>query len=194
MNETLASLGHFTVERYLALGECGILAPDDRVELLDGLVVAMAPPSDLHDATVQMAQYALLARLGLGVAIRVQSSFLAGGDSVPQPDLAVVPGRAGDYFDRGPIRAHLLVEVALSSLAQDRLTKAAIYARADVPCYWILNLRDHRVEVHRGPDRWKSAYASVTSATGNDALVIDDFPGFVFEAREFLPPSGRQAG
>ena len=190
MNDTAASLGHYTVDRYYALAECGVLAPDDRVELLDGIIVAMAPRSDGHDDTVHVVLYALLGKLGLGVATRVQSPFMAGGASVPQPDVAVIPGKAGDYFRSAPTKAHLIVEVSQSSLAQDRLTKSAIYARAGVPCYWIVNLRDFCVEVYRDPDRFKSEYRSVTRATGSDILTIDEFPGVTFEAAEFLPPSG----
>ena len=145
--------GHFTAERYLALGECGILAPDDRVELLDGLIVAMPPPSPRHDTAVERVQYALLRGLGLDVSTR----------------------------------AHLIVEVALSSLPQDRLTKPAIYARAGVPCYWIVNLRDGCVEVYRDVDRWRAEYRGVTRAAGEDTLAIDDFPGVPFQAADFLP-------
>jgi Uma2 family endonuclease len=187
MSDPAASLGHYTVERYYALADCGILSPDDRVELLDGLIVAMPPRSDGHDDTIHRVQYALLRKLGLGIATRVQSPFMAGGASVPQPDVAVVPGKAGDYFDNAPTKAHLIVEVSQSSLPQDRLTKSAIYARAGVPCYWIINLRDRCVEVYRDPDRFKSEYRSVTRATGTDILTIDDFPGMTFEAAEFLP-------
>ncbi|MFN2425937.1 MAG: Uma2 family endonuclease, partial [Candidatus Binatia bacterium] len=135
MNDTAASLGHYTVDRYFALAECGILAPDDCVELLDGLVVAMPPPTPSHENAVQRITYLLLRRLGFEVIVRTQASFVVGGDSVPQPDIAVCPGDKETYEHRRPTQAHLLVEVSLSSLAQDRLTKSAIYARAGVPCY-----------------------------------------------------------
>ncbi|MFN2425508.1 MAG: Uma2 family endonuclease [Candidatus Binatia bacterium] len=187
MNDIAPSLGHYTVERYYALCECGILTPDDRVELLDALIVAMPPRSDGHDDTIHVVLYALQKKLSLEVAVRLQSPFMAGGASVPQPDVAIVPGKAGDYFDNAPAKAHLIVEVSQSSLAQDRLTKSAIYARAGVPCYWIVNLRDLCVEVYREPDLFQSEYRSVTRATGSDILTIDDFPGAEFEAAEFLP-------
>jgi len=181
--------GRFTTERYFELGECGILSPDDRVELLDGLIVAMPPPTPLHDSSVHRVLHALQCALGIDVAVRVHATFLVGTDSAPQPDLALVPGSHDDYAKRHPTRAHLVVEVALSSLPQDRLTKSAIYARAGVPCYWIVNLRDGCVEVYRDVDRWKAEYRSVTRAAGDDALVIDDFPDVTFRAGDFLPTS-----
>jgi Uma2 family endonuclease len=171
------------------MSECGIIPEDERVELLDGLIVAMPPPSPPHDSAVQRVMYVLLRKLGLGVSLRVQSSFVAGDASVPQPDLALVPGGLDDYLDRHPSRAWLLVEVAHTSVSQDRLTKAGIYARAGIPCYWVVNLRDRCIEVFREPDRFAARYAQATRASGTEPLVIDAFPGVTFEARELLPPS-----
>ena len=70
-----------------------------------------------------------------------------------EPDAAVVPGRVEDYDNAHPRTALLIVEVADSSLKQDRLTKAMIYAAAGIPEYWIVNVVDQQVEVHRDPDR-----------------------------------------
>jgi Uma2 family endonuclease len=187
VSDTAASLGHYTVDRYFALAECGILAPDDHVELLDGLIVAMPPPTPSHDNSVHRVMVVLLRRLGLDVVVRVRATFVVGADSAPQPDIAVCPGDSETYEQHHPTQAHLLVEVAVSSLAQDRLTKSAIYARAGVPCFWIVNLRNRCVEVYRDPDRWKSEYRSVTRAAGSDILTIDGFPGVTFEAAELLP-------
>lgn len=189
MSERASSLGHRTVEQYYALAACGVLAPDDRVELLDGLVVAMPPTSPLHDNAVHRVLYLLLQRLGFGVVVRAQSTLVAGLDSALQPDIAVCPGSSASYEQRHPSQAHLVVEVALSSLPQDRLTKSAIYARAGVPCYWIVNLRDRCVEVYREPDRFRSEYRSVDRCQGTDRLAIDDFPEVAFEAAELLPPA-----
>ena len=182
--------GHFTVRRYLEMAECGIISDDDRVELLDGLIIAMAPPSPLHDSAVSCVQYALHRKLGLDVVVRVQSTFVVGRDSAPQPDIAVVPGSIDDYWDSHPTKAHLLVEVAVSSVLQDRLTKAAIYARAGVPCFWIVNLRDRCVEPMSEPDRFAARYRQIARATGSNPLAIDAYPHVSFEARELLPPAG----
>jgi Uma2 family endonuclease len=187
MSDSAPSLGHYTVFRYLELGDCGLIALDDRVELLDGIVVAMPPTSPLHDNAVRRVLYVLLQRLGFETIVRGQSTFVCGEDSAPQPDIAVCPGNDRTHDLRHPTQAHLLVEVASTSLAQDRLTKSAIYARAGVPCYWIVNLRESCIEVYREPDRWKSEYREVTRASGSDRLVIDAFPDVTFEAAEFFP-------
>lgn len=179
-----------SAERYFQMQDCGIISSDDDVELLDGLIVAMPPSTPHHDTTISLVQYALLRKLGLDVVTRVQSSFLAGGASVPQPDIAVVPGHIDAYMNRHPSYAHLIVEVAQTSVLQDRVTKASIYARASIPCYWIVNVRDRCVEVFRDPDRFKACYNQTWRARGADPIRIDAFPEVVFEAQELLPESG----
>jgi Uma2 family endonuclease len=83
--------------------------------------------------------------------IRVQAPLALDAESEPEPDVAVVPGGPRDYLAAHPSRPALLVEVAESSLALDRGPKASLYARAGVADYWLVNLVDERLEVHRGP-------------------------------------------
>jgi Uma2 family endonuclease len=177
----------YDMNSYFALAECGILAPDDRVELLEGQIVSMAPPSPLHNAIVHHVQEVLMRRLPAGTLVRTQMTFLAGPKSVPEPDVAVVPGRNADYLRRHPSKVHLLVEVADSSLAQDRLTKAAIYARAGVPTFWIVNLRDNSIECFAEPDQIGRRYTQTLRATGNDRLPLEAFPDVVIGAAEMFP-------
>ncbi len=178
----------FTRERYLALVDEGLLDPDDRVELLEGVVVAMAPANPPHDAVVSMVVRALSSAVGDRAAIRPQCSLVAGARSVPQPDVAVVPGRESDYLTAHPTAALLVVEVGSSSLPQDRLTKARIYAAASVPEYWIVNLRDACVEVLRAPDARRRAYRERRLAYRDDHLEIAALPGATVAVADIVPP------
>ena len=97
-------------------------------------------------------------------------------ESEPEPDVAVVPGRPGDYRDSHPTRPALLVEVAESSLELDRAGKGSLYARAGVAEYWIVNLVEGVVEVYRDPEPDASAvfgfrYRSVTRLVPSASLV-----------------------
>src|SRR5881409_1016735 len=105
-----APLPGFTVERYFALVDEGLLAEDDRVELLEGVVVAMAPRTARHDAAVTLAQEALRSALGTRAVIRVQCTLILGQYVAPEPDVAVVPRKLRDYDTRHPISALLVVE------------------------------------------------------------------------------------
>ena len=149
----------YTVRRYLALVSEGVLRSDDPVELLEGLIVAEPPANPPHASATCRIETALRAAIGERAIVRVQQPFEAGRYSLPEPDVAVVPGRLEDYDTAHPRAALLVVEVADSSLQQDRLTKLPIYAAAGVPEYWIVNLAERCVEVFRKPWPKRRRYA-----------------------------------
>jgi Uma2 family endonuclease len=176
-----------SAERYLALVDQGVLGPDDHVELLEGVVVSMPPQNPPHAVIVNVAAAALMAAVGERAAVRCQSSLVAGAWSVPEPDVAVVPGRPRDYLSAHPRTALLLVEVADTSLPTDRLTKAAIYAAAGIPEYWIVNVRDGAVEVHRDPDRSAARYRATRTAARGDRLALVAFSDVSVAVDDLLP-------
>lgn len=177
----------YTVDEYFGLVAGGLLHPDDRVELLEGVIVAMAPQNPPHAGTITIASDAIRSSLGDRAVIRVQLPLILGPHSAPEPDIAVVPGPAADYFNRHPTTAWLLVEVAEASLPQDRLTKARMYAAAAIPEYWIINVRERCVEVFRQPDQALHAYRGVTTARRGDRLELWALPGAVVQVTDLLP-------
>lgn len=177
----------YTVESYFGLVHSGALRPDDRVELLDGLIVAMPPQDPEHASATGRVEDALRGALGTSAVIRVQSPLTLGPRSAPEPDVAVVAGERADYDHHHPTTALLIVEIASSSLPQDRLTKSRIYAAAGIPEYWIVNLRDDCIEVFRAPvpetrsyrDRLvlhRGAHIVLTSVQGSPVAVEDLLP------------------
>jgi Uma2 family endonuclease len=177
----------FTIEQYYGLVEQGLLGPDDRVELLEGVVVGMAPQNPPHAAATQYTAQVLQAALGTAGMVRVQLPLHL-GQSVPEPDVAVVPPRADRYAGAHPTTALLVVEVAQSSLAQDRITKARIYAAAGVGEYWLVNLRDDVVEVLREPDPSQRCYRDLRLARRDERLGLLAFPGVSVAVDDVLPP------
>ena len=177
----------FTAERYFALADEGVLQPDDRVELLEGVIVAMPPQSPSHAGYAALVTRVLGTHVGNRAAVRPQNPLPIGRLSVPEPDVAVVPGRERDYLQRHPTTALLVVEVALTSLPQDRLTKAAIYAGAGIPEYWIVNLRDRTLEVLRDPDPRLRLYTSRRVASADDVIALAAMPDVRVPVTEILP-------
>jgi Uma2 family endonuclease len=167
----------YTVTGYFQLVEKGYLEAGDRVELLEGLVVASPPPGPLHASIMMRVERALRLAIGERASLRVQMPLVAGTWSAPEPDIAVVPGVTEDYEKSHPTRALLVVEISDSSLPQDRLTKSRIYARAGIPEYWILNLREHALEVRRQPDPEARLYASVEKLEAGDVVELVALPG-----------------
>lgn len=143
----------FSVEEYHRLILDGYFGEDERVELLEGWIVPKMTRNPAHDVAIDLAQEVLRGLVPEGWRVRGQSAVTM-PDSEPEPDLAVVRGRARDYRDRhpGPDDMALVVEVADSSLGRDRGLKRKIYARAGVPAYWIVNLVDRTVEVYSEPE------------------------------------------
>jgi Uma2 family endonuclease len=179
----------YTAERYFALVEEGVLRPDDRVELLEGVIVSMAPQGPPHAYVIMRLHRILFETIGTRAAIRGQMPFVAGPYSVPEPDIAVVPGPESAYLAAHPTTAHLVVEVAETSTIQDRLTKAAIYAAAGVPQYWLVNLPDDCIEVFSGPDRLGRLYRHLAIARRGARLEIAALPGATVAVADLLPPS-----
>jgi Uma2 family endonuclease len=142
----------FTVQQYHEMIRTGILGEDDRVELIAGLIVDKMPRHPIHAGTVSILKRELTDRLPAGWFVRGQSPVTL-GDSEPEPDLAVVAGPEERYLGEHPTAADvaLIVEVAESSLADDRGRKLMTYAAAAIPVYWIVNLVELRVEVYAGP-------------------------------------------
>jgi Uma2 family endonuclease len=174
----MTAVVRFSVERYQKMIEAGILTADDRVELLENYLVLKTARTPPHDSTVQRILEKLFPRRPSGWSLRVQSAITL-ADSQPEPDFALVRGSAEDYETRHPGAADLglVIEVADTSLLRDQRDKVRIYARGGIPCYWIVNLVDRRVEVHTQPSGPTAdpAYASLQVYQSGDAvpLVLD---------------------
>jgi len=135
---------------YERLVDLGTFA-GERLELLDGLLVVQEPQGSPHAAIVAHIGPVLAAAFGPGWHPRLHAPLALDDDSEPEPDVAIVAGAPRDYVTAHPARAALVVEVADSSLRLDRRLKAGLYARAGLPEYWIVNLVDGALEVHREP-------------------------------------------
>lgn len=143
----------FTRAEYDRLIARGFFDEDEPIELLDGRLVVREPEGSRHAAAVGLARAALERAFGSRYHVRDAKPVALDAASEPAPDLAVVPGRLRDYRDAHPSTPVLVVEVAQSSLAKDRLRKARLYARAGLTDYWIVNLVDRVLEVYREPVR-----------------------------------------
>ena len=160
---------------YERLIETGFFQPGDPVELVGGQLIVAEPQGSRHFAAIQAAEEALRSAFGPGWQVRGQGPLAVDEESLPEPDVAVVPGSFRDYVGGHPSRPTLVVEVSESSLALDREHKGSLYARAGFADYWIVNLVDRVLEVYRepGPDPAASLgwrYRSVT-VLGREASV-----------------------
>jgi Uma2 family endonuclease len=156
---------------YESLVERGLLT-DSRVELLLGSLVDVTPQGPLHANVVRRLGERLVRELSDDVRTRVQSPLAVSDDSEPEPDIAVVP--AGDYDNAHPTRALLVIEIADTSLQKDRGIKTALYATAGIPEFWLVNLTEKIVEVHRQPSSGR--YADIERVGCSGRLTALAFP------------------
>jgi Uma2 family endonuclease len=141
----------WTREEYHRMVELGLFH-DQRIELIDGEILEMSPQEAAHFATIARLQKVLAEAFGAGYWVRAQGPLVLANHSEPEPDIAVVEGTIDDYSDH-PRTALLVVEVSHTTLTFDRRDKGSLYAAAGIAEYWIVNLNDRQLEVHRGPQQ-----------------------------------------
>lgn len=168
-------LRRIRVNEYHRMIEAGILGEDEHVQLVDGMLVAMSPQGPPHAFVIQELSRLLIRSLPDSFKVRVQLSLTLGDDSEPEPDLAVVDARDAGSRARHPTTALLVIEVAGESLRFDRASKAALYARAGVREYWIVNLADSMIEVYREPEA--GGYRETLAFPRGQVVAAGDLPG-----------------
>jgi Uma2 family endonuclease len=123
---------------------------DQRVELIEGEIIEMPPIGNPHCICTDRVAESLRTVFHPGCWVRMQMPLNLNPYSEPLPDVAVVAGARDQYTDH-PTTALLVVEVSDTTLSYDRRRKASLYARTAIADYWIVNLVDRQLEVHRDP-------------------------------------------
>ena len=163
----------------------GVFHPEDKLELIDGEIYDVSPQSSRYATAIRLVEDALRQAFGSGFDVRVQLPAALDASSEPEPDVAVVEGGPRDYLDAHPTTALLTVEVSDTSLAFDRTTKQATYARNGIPEYWIVNLIDRQIEVHRQPEG--NVYAQVDKLTAPGRITPLSRPDHSMAVHDLLP-------
>jgi Uma2 family endonuclease len=188
----IAGFRRFTVPEYHKLIEIGMLTEDDRVELLEGYLVEKTPHDPIHDGTLQKINRRLLRAIPNGWDLRIQMVATL-GQSEPEPDGALVRDDPSGYMTRhpGPADFGIAIEVSNTTLDSDRTDKLAIYSRAKLPVYWIVNLIDMQIEVYEQPSgpTVSPDYATRRTYKPGDAvpLVLDGNVVGTIQASDLLP-------
>lgn len=165
--DTARPLSRAEYERMVAQGRF----EDERIELLKGVLVEMSPQGPRQVATIRRLNRLLVLVVGDRAEVQVQGPLALLDHSEPEPDVALVPP---GYEDELPGRAHLVIEVAESSLPKDRGIKAELYAEAGIPEYWIVNVAERVVEVHRAPQG--GAYREHIVRKSGEDVTVTAFP------------------
>jgi Uma2 family endonuclease len=181
-----ADIRSLSVQDYHRMVDVGILAADERVELIEGQLYTMAAKGTAHSAAVTRIDRVLSQRLAGRVLLRFQDPVRLSDVSEPEPDVAVVQIDPLDYEDHHPTPSEifLLIEVADSTLRRDRDLKVPVYGRSGIQDYWILDVQERCLYVFRAPGA--NGYGSEQRLSEQAAIAPLAFPECQIQVAEFL--------
>jgi len=176
----------FTVAEYERMAEAGVFGPDERIELLDGEVVEMAPIRPPHSSRVDRCAHHLWRTIATEVIVRVQNPLHLSDLSMPEPDVTVLRHRDDFYGTRHPTVADvlLLIEVGDTSARFDREVKLPLYATAAVVEVWLLDVKARTVSVCTDPH--EGTYRSVVQVGPGEILRPTALPSAAIAAADLL--------
>ena len=176
----------FNLDEYHRMEQAGILGEDDRLELLEGEIVEMAPIGSRHQGTVNRLTELFSSRVTTRGLVMVQGPIQLGENSEPQPDVTLLRRRADFYASAHPRPDDvlLLVEVSDTSTEYDRQVKVPLYARHGITEVWLVGLEVGVVEVYRGPTA--EGYQDVSELSRGNALSIQALAGLELIVDEVL--------
>ena len=164
-------------DNFLNMVRSGILDADDRIELIEGDLIDMAPIGTEHASLTDWFTQQLVLAIGSQGIVRIQSSLFLDQQSQPQPDVQVLQARPDYYRKAHPCAADvlLLIEIADSTARFDRGVKVPLYARHGVVEVWLVDLTRRCVEVYRDPQPANGEYRQMTIHRQGQ-LVPQDLP------------------
>ncbi len=171
---------------YHRMIDAGVFDEDERVELLEGVIVSVSPQNAHHALVVERLSDSRFVHLPEAFVIRCQLPLTLSDADEPEPDVAVIEGNTPRSRQRHPTTARLVFEVAGGSLRVDRELKAPLYARAGIPEYVIVNLKDECLEVHRDPEPSAGRYVAVTRIDRAGSFASVSVAGLRFGVGELL--------
>lgn len=183
----------WTVEEYHQMADAGILSFDERVELIDGVIISMAAQKPPHAAITKITSDYLRNLLAGLADIRTQAPIHLGESSEPEPDIAVVRIDFRNYIDHHPTPEDifLIVEVADTTLNYDRNKKAALYSKAGIIEYWVIDVVNELVYVFRLPEGSPYGYGTVNLWDRDDVQSLVAFPDIAISIDQFFPSSSK---
>ncbi|MGB6451218.1 MAG: Uma2 family endonuclease [Steroidobacteraceae bacterium] len=188
MQESLPRHHRMTADEYHRMAEVGLLAPDARVELIEGEILEMAPLGNDHLSVVDQLNHLFVHAVGDRAIVRVQGAVRLSQFSEPQPDLVVLKPRADFYRTQGagPQDVYLIIEASDTTLRYDLHTKVPFYARHEIPEVWVVDLPGGKLHVFRAPKEGSYLDAVVTDDPGTMSLSL--LPDVAVDLSHLLRP------
>ena len=178
----------FCVKDFYLMDEAGVFCENDRVELVDGEIVDMAPIGSYHNSCVTTLTHIFVRAVPEGVRVQVQGAVRMDESTMFQPDLAILRSREDNYVESNPTPEDvlLIIEVSDSTVAYDRNVKLPKYAQAGVPEVWLANLPHGFIDKFVDPDTATGRYRSVMRHSRGQRIAPTQLRGVTVEVNDVL--------
>jgi Uma2 family endonuclease len=164
----------------------GIFGPEERLELIDGVIIYKMPQNPPHMKATQKGRQTLERAFGDGFFVLCQAPVMLSNDGVPEPDLAVILSDV-DALDGLATESDvaLVVEVSDTTLVFDQTIKAALYAESGIEEYWLVDIGSRTLEVRRSPRA--GGYGSLQTLDEADSVSPLAAPDALVRVADLLP-------
>lgn len=175
-----------SVKDYDKMIEHGILTADDKVELLNGVIIEKMPKGTKHALSNDIFADLLKEKLGEKVYVRSQNPIVLDDYSEPEPDIVLAKPPREIYLERHPNPEDILliIEISDSTLGRDRVTKSLAYSKAGIEQYLLLNLQNETLEEYREPS--EDGYQFKRTLRKGDSLNLTAFPEVEIKVDDLL--------
>ncbi len=182
----------FSVAEYHKMGEVGIFSEDERVELIEGVIIEMAPIGSKHAGTVKELNWLFSNNLQRSEArVGVQDPIILDDGTEPQPDISILKPKDDTYTSAHPRPDDvlLIVEAADTTVEDDRAVKLPRYAAAGIPEVWIVNIPERKIEAYRIPrgEKEDAGYKIRVEYYEDETLNPEAFPNVKIGVADVLP-------
>jgi Uma2 family endonuclease len=188
----VATRRKFTIDEYHQLVDLGFFTENDRIELIRGEIIEMAPKRTPHSVCNSLLWKQLYELVGKQAEIRVQEPITLLSNSEPEPDVVIAKKKADNYLSAHPVVEDiiLIIEISDSTLQYDRETKLSLYAEAGIGCYWIVNLVGNCLEIYDRPfsdNQGKFNYKNKSILLPNESIEIPNFNNISLNLEAVFP-------
>ena len=182
----------FTIAEYHQLVDLGFFTENDRIELIRGEIIEMAPKRTPHSVCNSMLWKQLYELIRKQAEIRVQEPITLPSNSEPEPDVVIANKKSDNYLSEHPIVEDiiLVIEISDSTLKYDQETKLSLYAEAGINNYWIINLVNNCLEVYNTPfanNKGEFGYKNTKIVLPDETINIPDFTEMTLDLNLIFP-------
>jgi Uma2 family endonuclease len=174
----------FTVEQFYRLGDVGVLAPDERVELVDGAIITLAPPGPKQASVISLLNRLVIEHTSDDMRVGVHNPIHLDGYTEPRPSLCLSRSHPGQIAHPIPTDIFFVIDVVDGTLDHERDARLSLYAVAGILESWLFDVKAKMLERHTEPR--DGVYQQVARVGRGEALASTTLPALTLAVDDLL--------